>query len=459
MWLIQCQRSSRLNRIPEFSTHNARKTRIFTKLFANCNHTVFAGALAGPHERIHALIGQQALAALATTCKHVTTIAQQNLAAVGVCQKPIVVVLQIATMMISFLATLVAVYGSVAEASHVINQKNSNIKADSHIGRALLKSARQLDGGNYQQDDSFLSGYSVKFQGCHHVQQWNDEADDEYDVRIKTKRLVRFRLCPYGDCSTDNSGCTSKYGDYVVDMSTFVGAYLTAKQDDNGQLCQEASDSCSACNGDDNCLSQCYQGIGMSDCLYGNNNQDNDNGFDPLEFAECAQFNMGRRQLDQGNYNNQWDGNYYIGPYCADQGGEIHLGVFTDDTCTSFANGGENMFYNAMGFSMPYSDESLVPMMCVGCGGMNDNGEYEVNEMCEEVYEVAGKCETRMNIAYPNESSCSYIEGIKIIREDGVIRTSAFRKSKAAAVCIGLFLTVAVLLAGYVYYLRTSKFI
>ena len=61
-----------------------------------------------------------------------------------------------------------------------------------------------------------------------------------------------------------------------------------------------------------------------------------------------------------------------------------------------------------------------------------------------------------MSIEYPNESSCNYIEGIKIIRQDGVIRTSTTKKSKAAAVAIGLFTTLAVLLAGYVYYLRTK---
>ena len=61
-----------------------------------------------------------------------------------------------------------------------------------------------------------------------------------------------------------------------------------------------------------------------------------------------------------------------------------------------------------------------------------------------------------MNVYYPNEAACSYIEGIKIIREDGVIRTSATKKSKAASISIGCFLTIAVLLAGYVYYLRTK---
>ena len=61
-----------------------------------------------------------------------------------------------------------------------------------------------------------------------------------------------------------------------------------------------------------------------------------------------------------------------------------------------------------------------------------------------------------MNVDYPNESSCNYIEGIKIIREDGVIRTSSVKQSKAAAVGIGLFSTAAVLLSGYVFYLRTK---
>jgi hypothetical protein len=38
----------------------------------------------------------------------------------------------------------------------------------------------------------------------------------------------------------------------------------------------------------------------------------------------------------------------------------------------------------------------------------------------------------------------------------GVIRTSTTKKSKGAAIVIGLFTTVAVLLGAYVYYLRTK---
>eukprot|EP00540_Astrosyne_radiata_P014949 CAMPEP_0116847890 /NCGR_PEP_ID=MMETSP0418-20121206/14682_1 /TAXON_ID=1158023 /ORGANISM="Astrosyne radiata, Strain 13vi08-1A" /LENGTH=183 /DNA_ID=CAMNT_0004479379 /DNA_START=130 /DNA_END=681 /DNA_ORIENTATION=+ len=150
------------------------------------------------------------------------------------------------------------------------------------------------------------------------------------------------------------------------------------------------------------------------------------------------------------------DVEYYVGPYCADQGGEIHLGLFTDETCTTFASNGESTFYTAMGYELPYSDNSLISTRCLSCGRNDGDGNMEMKDVCQNVYGTSGKCETKMNVDYPNESACTYIEGIKIIREDGVIRTSAVKKSKAAAVAIGLFLTIAVLLAGYVYYLRTK---
>ena len=132
-----------------------------------------------------------------------------------------------------------------------------------------------------------------------------------------------------------------------------------------------------------------------------------------------------------------------MGTYCANQGGQVRIGVFTDDTCTTFASSGESMFENAYGFEIPYSRGSLISNRCYGCV---DGGDGDDN----------GKCETRMNIDYPNESSCNYIEGGKIIQNDGGIRTTNTKKSKAAAIGIGLFTTLSVLLVGYVFYLRTK---
>lgn len=233
-------------------------------------------------------------------------------------------------------------------------------------------------------------------------------------------------------------------------MDTFVDAYLTAMGDEKESICADAATECAAkCGNDESCMTSCYTNIDLSYCL--SDDDANNNGFDPKDYAYCTEYNMNRRRLDQNNAAQQ----YFIGAFCADQGGDIHLGLFTDDTCTSFASNGYSLFQSYAGYSMPYSETSLITTRCLSCG-QSDNGAYTSKEVCETPYKMAGKCETRMSIDYPNESSCNYIEGIKIIREDGVIRTSSTKKSKAAAVGIGLFTTLSVLLAAYVYYLRTK---
>lgn len=371
--------------------------------------------------------------------------------------------------------TRIAVFAltCVMAQANVINQSNGDISLESAAGRKLVRNARRVQNNGYSSyygnvegqsqyngdyndvnwndiDNSYIAGYSVKFQGCHHVQQWNDDADGEEDIKIMTQRLVRFRMCPADTCSsTSTKGCDSNYGDYLVDMETYVEAYMTQMQQqymNNNQ----------------------YYGNNNGRAL--NNNNDNKYNMNFEDYLQCQEMEMndGQRQrarelreLNNNNYGNQYyynynnngdDIKYYVGPYCAEQGGEIRLGVFYDDTCSVAAEDGAEMFQMVHnGMALPYSEQSIVNLGCLSCGGYG-----EVNELCETLYEVAGKCETKMSVYYPNESACSYIEGIKVIREDGVIRTSATRKSTAAAITTGLFLTAALLLSGYVYYLRTK---
>jgi hypothetical protein len=360
---------------------------------------------------------------------------------------------------------------AVAAASILAVGSAADISASSSLGRQLLAAARSTDNDHrHLADDnnnnySFLNSYSIKFQGCHHVQQWNENVDEDNDVRIMTKRLVRFRLCPTEFCNNEKSaGCNSKFGDYIVDMDTFVASYLSAMEADREQLCEQVKGDCKDyCGGDGDeqydCLYSCYDGYEATSCMNADDNE-NDN-FDTSEYAACKQYDLNgngaRRRLDDAAA----EVNYYIGAYCADQGGEIRLGVFTDDTCTSFVSGGPALFASATGYTLPYSQDSLVSTRCLSCvSSANDNdnngNSAQTKEVCSTIYAVSGKCETKMSIDYPNESSCNYIEGVKIIRQDGVIRTSTTRKSKAAAVSIGLFTTMSVLLASYVFYLRTK---
>merc|ERR1711957_627195 len=316
-------------------------------------------------------------------------------------------------------------------------------------GKSLLKSARRLEDGDddAEIDYTYVANYSIKFQGCHHVSQWNAEVDEDNDVRMQTVRLARFRLCPTGTCSNDKAiGCTSGFGDYIVDLDTFLASYLTDKQNTEEYNCEYAQNNICGCDADD-----------VDD-------EDEGDQFDALDYAVCAQYeyeaddDANRRRLDEAEEEVQ----YFIGAYCADQGGEVRLGFFSDDTCTTKS---ETSYSSLTGSSLPYSGESLISSNCISCQEVAEEqdgddadaqDEDQVKEICEEMYMAAGKCESYMGIQYPTETACNYLEGVKITRDDGIMVTSSTRASKGAAVAIGLFATTAILLGAYVYFLQTK---
>jgi len=375
------------------------------------------------------------------------------------------------------------------------------LSADSKAGRSLLSKARRLDQNEYDFEEEFawLTGYSVKFQGCHHIKQWNDEADGDEDVKIETKRLVRFRLCPADQCSaTKAAGCNSAYGDYIIDMDTYMQSYFEGKQQATEYKCAYYLLYECNCDGENNqddnfneeyCEYDCFNDAGMAECIENNPYQDEqqEEEFNLEEYMECQQINPnnGRRRLDENqNQNNNNNNNqqqeevqYYVGPYCSEQGGAIKLGLFTDDTCSVAAE--DVTFKQLMGFDLPYSDEddNLIDEECLECiehedpeeeynnqqNGNNNNNNADddadqINEMCEMIYSSSGKCEAN----YPegmvynvNNNACNYMEGIRIVRQDGIIDTGSSRPSAVATAFIVIFAMAFAAMAFYVWYLRT----
>mmetsp|Transcript_25452 Transcript_25452/g.30820 ORF Transcript_25452/g.30820 Transcript_25452/m.30820 type:complete len:366 (+) Transcript_25452:94-1191(+) len=336
-----------------------------------------------------------------------------------------------------------------------------SIKSNSPLGQKILSQARRLDEDDAV-DMSWLSGYSLKFNGCHHVSQWNNDAADAEDVRVMMKRLARFRLCPSDTCSADEaSGCSSGYGDYVLDMNTYVEAYVEAKREALEEACEEVKENC-GCedNGDDAydeeaCEYQCYVDAGLEDCYR------EEGAFEPEQYTACAQYEPqdgddGGRRLDEGDDAVQ----YFIGPYCANQGGDVYLGMFTDDTCTEFADDldGSYLFKQMSGESLPYSSKSMVGSDCVSClqaaEGDDDAAEDEASEACQALYMASGKCESNLSVDYPNENACAFMSGITIVLENGVVNTEEIKASPTASVFIGIFAASFCLLAFYVYYLN-----
>eukprot|EP00543_Licmophora_paradoxa_P005699 CAMPEP_0202448342 /NCGR_PEP_ID=MMETSP1360-20130828/7159_1 /ASSEMBLY_ACC=CAM_ASM_000848 /TAXON_ID=515479 /ORGANISM="Licmophora paradoxa, Strain CCMP2313" /LENGTH=395 /DNA_ID=CAMNT_0049065865 /DNA_START=41 /DNA_END=1228 /DNA_ORIENTATION=+ len=355
--------------------------------------------------------------------------------------------------------------------------KLTDIKADSTLGNKILSKARKLEQ-NDEIDFTWVAEYSIKFQGCHHISQWNEEADEDEDVRISTKRLIRFRLCPANYCSTsDAGGCSAGYGDYIIDMVTYLEAYYEAVENINEYKCEYLKEMVCACDDDDGkgddfdediCLYECYKENGnmeeicMDNNPYNDDEQDEGEQFQINEYVECAEAkfdNDNRRRLEDGG------DQYYMGPYCSEQGGAIFLGLFTDDTCTTFADefGGTTMYETLSGgTTLPYSSTSLVGMECVSCqepedfnnDGNDAQDEDNVIEMCEQIYQSAGKCESNLGVQYPNEAACSYMEGIKITRENGTVEIKQSKSNPTANLFIGLFTVGFILMSAYVYYLQ-----
>jgi hypothetical protein len=216
-------------------------------------------------------------------------------------------------------------------------------------------------------------------------------------------------------------------------------------------------------------MQKCFYNAGMSECIDQNNNQNNNNNYqniDVNDYLECSAFRAGggRRLEDGGNGGNGAE--YFIGPYCSDQGGKIVLGMFTDDSCTEFADdyAGRSTYESLTGMSLPYASESIVDTKCYSCEGeqVNNGGYYttQAKDACAGMYVSAGKCETQLTskLGYSsiNENACTYMEGIKITRSNGIIISGAATANKVASAFIGIFSVSFVLLGSYVYYLKTK---
>ena len=124
-------------------------------------------------------------------------------------------------MIKSLLFLLLASLLSIACAANTMPE----ISVNSALGQNLLSKARRMsedeDNNNNNNDENndwyydWVAGYAVKFQGCHRVKQWNGNAEENEDLKIATKRLVRFRLCPSTSCSSNKAaGCSKAFGDY-----------------------------------------------------------------------------------------------------------------------------------------------------------------------------------------------------------------------------------------------------
>jgi len=370
---------------------------------------------------------------------------------------------------------------AAASASKPVELPDAAIPATSKLGSRILSASRKLDNND---DFTWVAGYSIQFVKCATSDDYyggyfggeenggGDNNNRQYYNGMYKQRLVHYKLCPTGYCDTCENGA-----DYVIDMNVFVEAFIESKLDAQEYNCEMARENCYY---DDEY--QCYAQAGLDYCMDNENNNNNQNGqnqFQLEEAVECRELEVDENALayyysqNQGNNNQQQYYNQngqnngqqemqlFVGPYCSSNGKSIYLGTFMDETCSYPAPSGtyEKLSY---GQALPYAEESLIDDNCISCkepvddddnnNGDNDD-EDEVLEICERLYEDAGKCESGLGDGvkyYPNTYSCDFIDGLKAPGKMGGGGSSTIAASKVFA---GLFAATTAVFAGVSYYL------
>jgi len=290
--------------------------------------------------------------------------------------------------------------------------------------------ARKLDG---QDADAVpdITPYSVKFEQCQFIKSYDDEMADNEDAGtvLATKRFVVFRLCP----TNSETGCNYGYGEYIVDMETYLEAYVQYAQEQQEDWCETCEENCEQeeeaeedggrklQNYDCSCVDTCEKIENMEE-----------NGYiDATEFLEC-------QDIYEDNYGNQ----LFAGPYCS-EGKKIKIGVFLDEDCMNLDSSKdvEDYLQDGDGYAMKLSHALLKktydadePVSCLVVEEEDENGndngdenEPEVVEMCEQLYEASAKCEDQhgfdggaeayaeeyMNQLDQEDIVCDYISSIK----------------------------------------------
>jgi hypothetical protein len=291
---------------------------------------------------------------------------------------------------------------------------------------------RRLDEDEYEVN---IAAYSVKFEQCQFVKSYDAELaeDEDSSTVLATKRFVVFRLCPNSGCASCNVG---NYGEYLVDLDTYLQAAVEYMSDYQEGMC-EACDECNANDdggaddgddadgndgndgdqdndgdndgGDERKLKKSSRKLASynvdcdtcyDDCQKIANMEDN--GFyDATNFLECDMI------YDPEDDNRQA---YYAGPICASNGSKIKIGVFTDENCAYLdsTKDVDDYLKNDDGNAMKLSHALLKTTYsdtCISCkepaddddenndGGNDAEDADEVIELCETLYEASAKCE------------------------------------------------------------------
>lgn len=153
------------------------------------------------------------------------------------------------------------------------------IPKEEHDAKRNLDQSSEYDMGDtyewmnpvYQQmveDGVFdLTARSFKYSGCAAIKSFDSENAAENGNPMSVDTFAVFRLCPEDSCNKYSlTGCGKNYGEYVVEMSTYLGFMLDFYEDHYGAYC----DYCYACDYNYQVMKkqmqgECYENMAQAD--------------------------------------------------------------------------------------------------------------------------------------------------------------------------------------------------
>lgn len=314
---------------------------------------------------------------------------------------------------------------ALVSSANAVNTLFTNKSANNAKAKLLSKArpVRKLGYNNYYNNNAnngnnnnnnngnngvALTDYVMKFVKCQYVKTFSDDmaANDEASTVLATRRFVIFRLCPVGSCNSCNYG----YGEYVIDVDSYLEYVIQHAQEEQKNMCNW-------------CQNYCYNENEYDENDYGDNAYDNygnrflaANNYDCSCVQECqALANMENYgYVDAINYiqcqqvYEANDGTFvYASAMCTNSGDKIKIGTFSDEDCTiptnenvedylGYDDNGNNIQLSYATMSRAYTSDCLT---CIEDNGNNNQNNYydESNELCENLYDEAAKCESAHN--------------------------------------------------------------
>lgn len=273
--------------------------------------------------------------------------------------------------------------------------------------------ARRLEDyiDTYKYDD--ISRFSLHYDKCQAIKMYDDEiaAQGNGMDPFATRTFVAFRICPTDTCQE----CSGNFGRYVVDVETYLTMTVQNRQAFLEQTCQNCAEGCNGGN-----CNTC------SDICYEYNNLENLGYIDASQYLQCQRLPMqqnnddavaqdGQQQGDEAEQEQQQQqeeqAQYYVGPQCVESKyGDrvVKIGLFSDENCYEPLDdinvedflGGYKLSYILFSHSTDSTERCLSCSEDEYNNGNDQQDGDNVNEMCEQIYDAAAKCETPTGIQW-----------------------------------------------------------